>query len=108
MGDFVTLRGVWMLAELRATAPEIRLNLSFASQAPVKLVAQVPSEECGCPEELWIIDGIEAVIHFEKDGRSEIHLMAGDWNEEKTFECRNMPELRAALFSWVAELGEEP
>lgn len=26
--------------------------------APIELLARVPSDECGCPEELWQIEGL--------------------------------------------------
>lgn len=99
--DYVSDAGREFLSEIRVggLVPQVQ------GRAPVRLLACVPSEECGCPEEVWQIDGIEAVIHFEANGSSEMFLFCGDWEGERSVLCQGMPDLRAALFAWVAELS---
>ena len=101
--DFVSMEGREMLEDLRigSGVPDVK------GSAPVALLACVPSAECGCPEELWRIDGVQALIHFEEDGACEAFLFAGDWEAERTFDCKSMPALRAALFAWVAEIFDD-
>ena len=102
MSTFVSPRGAEILAGLRVgTCPG-----PTGGVPSVQLVACVPSEECGCPEEIWIIDGLEAVIHFEPDGSSEGFISAGDWEVHRTFRSRSMAELRAQLFAWIAEIQD--
>lgn len=104
MPGFVSAEGAHILAELRVNSAP----LPPVGRAPVQLLACVPSEECGCPEELWRIDGLDCLIHFEADGSSEAFIFAGDWEDERGFQARDMAELRAHLFAWVAELGRRP
>ena len=103
MRDFVSPGGAELLSDLRVgSAPR-----QTGGRAPVELLACVPSDECGCPEEVWRIDGIDALIHFEADGSSEGFLFAGDWEAERQFDCATMADLRASLFAWVAEITKE-
>jgi len=71
--------------------------------APIELLARLPSDECGCPEELWRIDGLIILIHFEADGSCEMHTYAGDWESTNHFTgMHTMAELRAEMFKWVS------
>lgn len=70
---------------------------------PIEMLARVPSEECGCPEELWSFDGLLLLFHFEADGTSDAFIFAGEWEKETSFRARNLDELRALSFSWIAE-----
>ena len=78
-------------------------------RAPVELLAALPSEDCGCPEELWMMDGIIYLIHFEQDSRGEITSFHGEYEGEQ-FErdARTFGELRAALFHAHQEIIERP
>lgn len=103
MLDFVSRAGAEVLADLQVgNAPP-----PTGGRPPVELLACVPSDECGCPEEVWRIDGIDALIHFEADGSSEAFLFAGDWEAERHFTCATMAALRAELFAWVATITGE-
>lgn len=72
-------------------------------EPPIKLIARLPSEECGCPEETWRIDGLILLFHFEDDGSSEAFLYGGDWELETTIEARSLNDLRAKSFQWLAD-----
>jgi hypothetical protein len=69
-----------------------------------KLIEVRPSEECGCPEEFWIMDNIEVIIHFEEDGSGHIFLDAGDWDHDFVVEANTMEGLRRAAIDWVESL----
>lgn len=78
-------------------------------QCPIVLIARVPSEECGCPEEHWRIDGFEYVMHLEPDGKGgDLFLFAGDFELEKNVPATTLAGLRTALFAWHAELMTMP
>lgn len=80
-------------------APEVT-----GERAPIRMLGRVPSEECGCPEELWSYEGLILLFHFEEDGSSDAFLFAGDWEMGAHFEARTLDHLRAAAFSWVADV----
>lgn len=73
--------------------------------APIELLARVPSDECGCPEELWRIEGLIYLIHMEEEaGTGEIFLYAGDFEEEQQVQVATIEDLRAEMFSMNALL----
>lgn len=72
--------------------------------APISLLARVPSDECGCPEELWRIDGIELLFHFEDDGPCDAFIFAGDWDAETSIDADTLDDLRAKAFQWLADM----
>lgn len=67
----------------------------------VDLLEQRPSEECGCPEEVWLMGGLEVTIHLEDDGTGHIIADAGDWDADVEVECKGMEELRCKAAAWV-------
>ena len=69
-----------------------------------ELIAKGVSDECGCPEETWNINGIDVLIHLEPDGRGEICLDAGDWQDDKMVSCCGIDDLRQQTFIWVCGL----
>ncbi|MFV1719067.1 MULTISPECIES: hypothetical protein, partial [unclassified Phaeobacter] len=75
-------------------------RLSAKGAEPISILARVPSDECGCPEELWRIDGLDLLFHFEEDGQSEAFIFAGDWEMETTLLARSLDDLRAKAFQW--------
>jgi hypothetical protein len=76
--------------------------------APIELLARVPSEECGCPEELWRINGIDLMLHFEDDGTSDLFIFAGDFELENSVTARSLDDLRAKAFQWFADVMDTP
>lgn len=76
-------------------------------KAPAELLARVPSDECGCPEELWRVDGLLLLFHFEADGSSEAFIYAGDWETETTLNAVSLDDLRAKAFQWFADLMDK-
>ena len=100
MPEYVSERGREELKGLRiGKAPDVT-----GTRAPVELLACVPSEECGCPEEIWQIEGIIVLIHMEEaDGIGEGFFFGGDFEYERRFECSNMNGLRAAMFNWLSD-----
>ncbi|MBM1814523.1 hypothetical protein [Pseudosulfitobacter pseudonitzschiae] len=107
MTIYVSHRGAEELAALRLSdAPK-----PTGGHCPIQLLAAVPSEECGCPEELWDLNGIIYLIHMEEDDASgEIFVFAGDWETETMVQCATIEDLRAEMFQAHAELmrhGEE-
>lgn len=103
MTVFISDLGASVLSEIRVGGDWAQTG----GRPPIELLAQLPSDECGCPEELWRVHGIDALIHFEEDGSCDILLFAGDWEAEGRVEAENMAQLRAQLFEWVEGLMEE-
>lgn len=64
------------------------------------LVESRVSDECGCPEEDWLINGIHATIHMEPVSGGHIFLDCGIWEDEKLVEAKSIEELRAAVKDW--------
>jgi hypothetical protein len=72
--------------------------------APVALLARLPSEDCGCPEELWRVDGMIYLIHLEADGDSEVHVFSGDLDYSFKSKATTLDALRAHMFTYHASL----
>lgn len=67
-----------------------------------------PSEECGCPEERWLVGNIEAIVHYEEDGSGHIILDGGDWQDERdVVNVSSLTALRDQAIDWVGELPRE-
>ena len=97
--SFVGREGEQELLALRIdAAPK-----ATGDSAPIEMLARVPSEECGCPEELWRIDGILLLLHLEEDGDSDAFIFAGDWDAETTIKAHDLDDLRAKSFQWLAD-----
>jgi hypothetical protein len=76
--------------------------------APIELLAQVPSDECGCPEEIWRVDGVLYLIHMETEASTgEIFAFFGDAEEEHLVKASTLAELRAEMFEIHAQLPDE-
>ncbi len=101
---YISPEGIEAIAMLRLSRD---VPAATTTTPPAQLLACLPSDECGCPEEIWRVDGIDCLIHFEANGSSEAFLFAGEWEAERTFQSRNMAELRAHLFRWIADLVVE-
>jgi len=100
---FIAPRGLEELKTLR-----IKCDLKpTEGAAPIQLLARVPSDECGCPEELWLVDGILYLIHMEEDGTGEIFVFLGEDEIEHQYEAENLDGLRAAMFELHARMTEE-
>lgn len=96
---FVSRKGAEALADLRVgDVPK------ETGAAPIEILARVPSDECGCPEELWRLDGIDLLFHFEDDGSSDAFIFAGDWELETALKARSLDDLRAKAFQWFADV----
>lgn len=87
-----------------SATPEKMMCLDAAQRlecvAPVRLLAVFPSEECGCPEELWAIGEERVIIHLEEDGGGEIHYPAADGDVETIYVpgAKMMGDLRSEMF----------
>lgn len=69
------------------------------------LLHQGTSDECGCPEEEWVIGMLHTTIHLEPDGSGHIFLDGGDWGEdEKLVDCDGIEDLRVKAAEWVDSL----
>lgn len=100
--QYISEEGARELADLRVNFVQMPAT---EGSAPIRMLARVPSEECGCPEELWHYEGMLALIHLEADGKSEIHVWAGDWEMTKVTIHDNLHDLRAAMFQWLATVA---
>lgn len=63
------------------------------------------SDECGCPEEDWIIGVLYTTIHPEPDGSGHILIDCGDWEDERLVPTKSIEELRVAAVSWVESIS---
>lgn len=103
--SYVSPRGV---SELESIHVGFRAEATGGA-APVELLARVPSDECGCPEELWHVDGLIYLIHLEPDGTGELLAWLGDDELEESFTVSGIDDLRARMFARHAEIvGQEP
>lgn len=67
-----------------------------------QLVEARASEECGCPEELWIVWGcIELLIHLEEDGSGHMIAYTGEDEFEQSVDCGGLEDLRNKAFAWA-------
>lgn len=73
--------------------------------APIRLLASVPSDECGCPEELWRVGTVDFLIHMEENGTGDIIVYTGDEEREFNVLCSGMDDLRVKMFEKVREWG---
>lgn len=76
-------------------------------EVQTSLIEARPSEECGCPEELWMMGSLEVLIHFEADGSGHIIADAGDWQHDFFADCADMSDLRQQAITWVNSLPNE-
>lgn len=65
------------------------------------------SDECGCPEEEWDINGVFTTIHLDGDGSAGIFVSGDSWEDEKLVTCNNMPDLRRLAQEWIYSLQAE-
>ena len=94
-------------AELRDIRFANEHYLPTPGTPPIELLARVPSEECGCPEELWRIDGLIVLIHMEEGKTSEIHIYYGDDEQTHVVIAESLEQLRAKMFMIVANMRIE-
>lgn len=66
-----------------------------------ELVEQRKSDECGCPEEDWLIGLLFVTIHMEHGGGGHIFIDCGDWEMEKLVEAESIEELRVKAVDWA-------
>jgi len=103
--QFCSSRGADELKWLRITG----VPKPTTGTAPIVLLFRGPSEECGCPEELWHVEGFLYLIHMEPTaGKGEIFLMAGDTEEQITSQVTTLDELRAEMFKQHAAFMQRP
>ena len=72
--------------------------------APIELLARLPSDDCGCPEEHWRIDGFDYLIHLEEDGTGDMMIFAGDFEADCNVATTSMDDLRSQMFAWHSEM----
>lgn len=61
-------------------------------------------EDCGCPEEEWVMHNTHVTIHLEPDGSGHAFFDTGDWDTEHHFDVSTMPDLRTAASDFLLEL----
>ena len=71
------------------------------------LIEARPSEECGCPEELWRLGTIEVLIHLEENGEGHIFIDAGDWEIDREVPTTGINDLRNQAFAIIESLPVE-
>lgn len=65
--------------------------------------------DCGCPEETYIVNGINLIVHYEPDGTADAFLDGGDWGEvETTVEGMTRFAARHAVFAWAFDMTAGP
>lgn len=96
---YITKDGFQSLCNIRIGTPP---PVTEGVKSPVTLLAALPSEDCGCPEELWRIGTVEMLIHMEQNGDGHILLFTGDDDREWIVAARDMNDLRAEMFSHLS------
>lgn len=71
-----------------------------------ELIEQRRSEECGCPEEEFIIGMCYFTAHLEENGSCDLFLDMGDWDDERTgISCDGTVEgMRQKAREWAEEI----
>ncbi len=64
-------------------------------------------EECGCPVEEWVANGVCLTLHFEPDGTMEVYADTGDWDQIVPLKATTMEAARAEAFAWAYALPNE-
>ena len=64
-------------------------------------IASRKSEKCGCPEEDWVMGMVDVTIHIEPDGSGEAFLYTGDWEDEISFPCSGISDLRNKVADYI-------
>lgn len=72
-----------------------------------ELLSQHASEECGCPEETWLMGNVEVTLHMEEDGSGHILLDAGDWEYDWETAHEGMADLRQKAADYICALPRE-
>jgi len=72
----------------------------------IRFQATRPSEECGCPEEEWLVGGINLIIHHDPDGRVHAFMDGGDWGEADAMfpGFASLDEARPTVFDWATSV----
>lgn len=61
--------------------------------------------DCGCPEEEYLFNGVDLIVHYEPDGTADAFMDFGDDGEaETTVEGMSRFAARHAVFAWAASL----
>jgi hypothetical protein len=75
---------------------------TLAEGVEVTLIERCASEECGCPEEKYLIGGVETTIHMEADGKMHVSLDDGDSETEMMFHSvRDLDHGRDLALGWA-------
>lgn len=72
-----------------------------------KLIEARASEECGCPEELWLVGTLEVLIHLEEDGSGHIFVDTGDWELDIRVTTTGIEDLREQAFAAMEQIPAE-
>lgn len=73
-------------------------------QKPEQVIS-VTRGDCGCPEEHYIFNGIDLIVHYEPDGTADAFMDGGDWGEcETSIEGMTRFAARLATFAWAASM----
>lgn len=72
-----------------------------------KLIEARPSEDCGCPEEEWIMGSLVVTIHLEENGEGHIEVDGGDWQHDWFTAHRGMSDLRQHAADYITSLPHE-
>lgn len=65
-------------------------------------------DDCGCPVEEWVVNGVNLMIHFEPDGTLEVFADTGDWDHTFPLKAATMEAARAEAFAWANALPLDP
>ena len=107
MAAYISALGSECLRGFRLGPPLKPVGRPTATHPLGQQLAALPSEECGCPEEIWVASGIIVLIHFEEDGTAEAHFDGGDWTHEMNLGGVDMPALRDIALRWIANVPVE-
>jgi hypothetical protein len=70
---------------------------------PIEFRSTQPSEDCGCPEENWLIGGIDLTIHGEADGTIHAFSDDGECQPEVTlYGFGSLDAARPTVFDWAS------
>lgn len=73
---------------------------------PIEMVGVGRSEECGCPEEQWLVGVIDLTIHTDPDGSVHAFMDGGDEGQADTslHGFASLDAARPTVFDWAASI----
>lgn len=103
--ELEAMQQAWFLASVKAFLG--RWTMARQRLRHVEFIRCVIGD-CGCPEEEYLFNGVDLIVHYDPDGTADAFMDWGDdGQEETTVEGMSRFAARHAVFAWAASLTTE-